>query len=333
MEAIGYLASLKSLRGAAAGDLFRHGAAAAIVRGEFVLSGRSLLVETEIPSSSEQRRTLLNRQTLRRTGDLRKQVAVVSFQPDDLSIVKGSPSARREACDDAAAALFPASDEVQNRLSTCLRQRNAFLRGLSAVQRRGPLGASEARTLDVWDERLAALGTTWAEYRQKALELIQPRMTALYARLNPSEPADVELIYEPHWLEEGYAKSLREVRGEDVARASTSVGPHRDDIRWVLGGFLARTHASQGQQRALALAFRLALHGALADSLGETPLLLLDDVFSELDRTRQRLLPDLLPGGQVFLATAEEVPNLPAPSMMLNVQSLAGAPPAGLVCS
>ena len=158
-------------------------------------------------------------------------------------------------------------------------------------------------------------------------------MTALYARLNPSQPADVELIYEPHWLAEGYAKSLREVRGEDVARGSTSVGPHRDDIRWVLGGFLARTHASQGQQRALALAFRLALHGALADSLGGPPLLLLDDVFSELDRTRQRLLPDLLPGGQVFLATAEEVPNLPAPSMMVDVQSLAGAPSAGVVCS
>ena len=328
LEAIGYLASLKSFRGASVCDLVKSNAQTAIVRGEFVFTKRSVRVETEIPAGSQSRRTLLNRQILRRVGDLRKQVAVVSFQPDDLGIVKGPPSARREACDEAVAALFPSSGEIQNRLNTCLRQRNAFLRGLPASRRRQPLDASESRTLDVWDERLAKAGTTWADYRKKTLAVIQPRMTELYAHLNPVEPSEVELIYEPDWLGKGFASSLRAARDQDVARSSTTVGPHRDDVHWKLGSFLARTHASQGQQRALALAFRLALHGALTDSLGEAPMLLLDDVFSELDQTRRRLLPSLLPDCQVFLATSEEIPKSPAPSAVVNVESLTSAPAA-----
>ena len=322
LEAIGYLASLKSFRGASVGDLVRGDAQVSIVRGEFVFLNRSVLVETEVPAGSQSRRTLVNRQILRRVGDLRKQVAVVAFQPDDLGIVKGPPSVRREACDEAVAALFPNSGEIQNRLSTCLRQRNAFLRGLPANRRRLSLDASESRTLDVWDERLAQVGTTWANYRKEALATIQPRMTELYAHLNPTEPSEVELMYEPAWLEEGFAKSLCVARSQDVARTSTTVGPHRDDVHWKLGGFLARTHASQGQQRALALAFRLALHGVLTDSLGEPPMLLLDDVFSELDQTRRRLLPSLLPDCQVFLATSAEIPNSLAPSAVVDVQSL-----------
>ena len=302
----------------------RVGAAAAVVRGEFIVHERRVLVEVTVPASGGRTQVQVNRQTLRRTADLHEQVRVLVFQPDDLLTVKGSPGGRRDALDDAVVALQPRTAEQRRRLVSCLRQRNALLRQ-AATSRRGDLDETTRRALDVWDNRFAAAAETWAHNRRGVLAELEPRMARLFGRLAGAPARAVSLSYEPGWLASGLAEALAEARSEDLQRAVTTVGPHRDDVEWRLDGMAARTHASQGNQRSLSLAFRLAVHEALTESAGEPPLLLLDDVFSELDPPRQERLLALLPPGQILLATAGEVPVGARPDQVLAVSDL---PPA-----
>ncbi len=302
--------------------MIRTGVEASVVRGEFTARGRRMLVAVEIQRQTQRRRVQVNRQPLRRSSDLRRELATVVFQPDDLQIVKGPPATRRAACDEAVALLYPEAEELQVRLGNCLRQRNALLRGLTVSQRRGPLDVSISQTLDVWDERLAMAGTAWAEYRIRALEVVSPLMSQIYSRLNPGSSTFVELSYQPDWLGAGLRASLAAARREDVERSVTTVGPHRDEIFWSLLGMPARTHASQGQQKALALAFRLALHDALSATRGQPPLLMLDDVFSELDPERRKILPRLFPSSQVVLTATESYPAATRESEVVDVTAL-----------
>ena len=319
LEACGCLAGMQSFRGASLADLVRVGAPVAVLRGEFWAQERYVLVETEI---AQRRRILLDKSPLTRSGDLEKLVSVVVFQPDDLEIPKGSPSVRRAACDEAVVGLFPFASELLSSLNNCLKQRNALLRRFSSQQQRSTLDESIAHSLDIWDERFADIGTRWAELRKGALAEIQPYMAGKFTQLNPPGAREIVLSYEPEWLETGLLQSLQNMRQTDLARASTSVGPHRDDIFWRIDGMAVRTHASQGQQRALVLAFRLALHSALAERFGKMPVLMLDDVFSEMDMTRQELLLDLLPNCQVLLTTAGVLPRSRIPDAVIPVLEL-----------
>lgn len=325
LEAVGYLASLASFRGAAAADLVRTGAETAVVRGEFSAAGRRLLVEASVPGTGGRGKVQVNRQPLRRAADLQEQLPVLTFQPDDLMIVKGSPGARRDALDEAIVTLEPRRGEERRRLASCLRQRNALLRQVGTA-RPEQLDDTTRRSLDVWDDRLAASAETWAGRRRRVITELLPRMQRLFGRLSGGATAPVGMSYEPEWLTGGLAGALAAARGEDLRRGVTTVGPHRDDIEWRLDHLPARTHASQGNQRALALAFRLALHEALAEVAAEPPLLLLDDVFSELDPARGQRLLELLPAGQILLATAGDVPAGARPARLLQVADLAAAP-------
>ncbi|MCY3785632.1 MAG: DNA replication and repair protein RecF [bacterium] len=318
LEAVGYLASLSSFRGAAAADLVRAGAPAAIIRGEFSTGGRRLLVEASVPVAGRAR-VQVNRQPLHRAADLCEKLPVLVFQPDDLMIVKGPPAARRDAVDDAVVTLRPRVGEQRRRLTTCLRQRNALLRQAGAAK------ADDAtrRSLDVWDDRLGEAADAWAGHRRWVIGELQPRMERFFGRLTGAAAAPVEMSYEPRWLERGLAAALAESREEDLRRGVTTVGPHRDDIEWRVGPLAARTHASQGNQRSLALAYRLALHEALS-AAGE-PLLLLDDVFSELDAARTERLLELLPAGQTVLATAGDIPPAARPALVVSVSELPAA--------
>lgn len=324
LEAAGYLASLSSFRGAGAAELVRAGSANAVLRGEFCLGERRLLVEVSLPAAGGRARVQVNRQPLRRSADLQEQLPVLTFQPDDLSIVKGPPSARRDALDDAIVTLRPRAGEQRRRLAACLRQRNALLRQ-GGAGRHGDLDEAAERSLGIWDDRLAEAAETWARHRSWAVSELQPRMQRIFTQLVGDEAATVQLRYRPEWLEKGMATALAEARVEDLARAMTTVGPHRDDVVWRLDGLIARSHASQGNQRSLALAFRLAVQEALTEAAGRPPLLLLDDVFSELDPLRQVRLLDLLPTGQILLATAGEIPAAARPSQVLSIEDLVGA--------
>lgn len=311
LEAIGYLIHLKSFRGADNSAMVALGEPRAIVRGEGASKGRELLVEAEIPRTGRGR-VQVNRQRLQRAADLGAAARVSVFAPDDLATIKGSPGLRRDFVDDAVVALWPRQEETRRALAQILRQRNALLR-----QRGGRLDADAALMLDVWDERLAASGEALGAARTSLIGDLRPFVHDAYRQLSQRDDV-VELFYEPAWFADGLEAALARSRSEDLRRGTSLVGPHRDDIQVHLNGAPSRTHASQGEQRTLALALRLGVHLLLTDRHGESPLLLLDDVFSELDRFRTAALFEALPPGQALLTTAVSLPEGASPALVLE---------------
>ena len=313
LEAVGYLAALSSFRGAPTEALVRHGCERAVVRAEGMRGQRELLLEAEVPVTGRAR-VAVNRQPLRRTRDLLGALRVSVFSPDDLVLVKGSPGERRRYLDDALVALHPKNDVLRAELERVLRQRNTLLRQLG-----GRLTAEAAPTLDVWDAKLVEAGEALAAARQALVETLEPVLARAYADVAGTAMA-VWAHYEAPWREKGLATALALARADEVRRGVSLVGPQRDDLVLELEGRPARTHASQGEQRAFALALRLAAHQVVAAAVGEPPVLLLDDVFSELDPARSEALVTHLPPGQALLTTAQALPPGAPPDLVLRVR-------------
>ena len=315
LEAIAWLATLASFRGAPPDSLVRRGATMAVLRAELDDAsdgvGRNALVEAELVPGGRNR-VQVNRQRLRRARDLLGTLRVTVFSPDDLALVKGGPGERRRWLDDALVALHARYDELGSVVDRILRQRNALLR-----QSGGRQTAEIASTLDVWDERLAREGEALAAARESLVERLEPVVAKAYAQV-ADEPVDVSASYERSWRGE-LADALAEARADELRRGVTLVGPHRDEVALALGGLPARTHASQGEQRSLALALRLATHEVITTSAGSSPVLLLDDVFSELDPVRSRALVAHLPAGQALLTTAGELPEGARPDHTVRI--------------
>lgn len=312
LEAIGYLATLSSFRGAPTDALIRAGAERAIVRAEGEREGRQLLLEAEL-SANGRNRAQLNRQPLRRARDLLGALRVTVFSPDDLSLVKGSPGDRRGYLDETLVALHPRHDQTRTDLDRILRQRGALLKGAG-----GRLNAEVELTLDVFDAKLVTAGEALARARQDLVAELEPLMGDAYDRV-ARRAAAVRPVYDPPWMAEGLAAALLASRRDDLRRGVSTVGPHRDELELGLGGMSARTHASQGEQRSLALALRLASHEVVTRRTETQPVLLLDDVFSELDPERSAALLDSLPGGQTVLTTATGLPEGAVPGKVLRV--------------
>ena len=322
LEAIGYLATLSSFRGVPADALVRDGAAQAVVRGEGERGGRQLLVEAEVTPGGRGR-VAVNKQRLRRGADLLDALRVSVFSPDDLELVKGGPSARRRYLDDTLVALSPKYDALRRDLERILRQRTALLR-----QSGGRLTADIATTLDVWDAKLAATGTALADARADLVTRLEPALAKAYADLAAGPGCVPErnggliaATYDAPWRRDGLAAALTAARTEELRRGVCLVGPHRDDLALRVNALPARTHASQGEQRSLALALRLAAHRLVAEALDESPILLLDDVFSELDPARTEALLAHLPPGQAVLTTAGPVPAGATPERTVTVSA------------
>ena len=311
LEAVGYLATLSSFRGAPPDALVRTGCPSAVVRAKGERGGRELLIEAEINPSGRSR-TLVDHQPLRRSSDLLGALRVSLFSPDDLELVKGGPAGRRRYLDDALTALHPRNAAIRADAERVLRQRNALLK-----QIRGRLDGAAESTLDVWDAKLAVSGEALASARTELVASLEVPLAKAYDQL-AGVPADVRVRYERSWAGP-LAEALAGARTEDVRRGLTTVGPHRDELFLSVGGPPARTHASQGEQRSLALALRLAVHGAVTEAVGEPPVLLLDDVFSELDGERSAALVAHLPDGQALLTTAGVVPAGIRPALTLKV--------------
>lgn len=301
LEAIGYLATLSSFRGAPNEALIRVGAEQAIVRAEGIRDGRELLLEADI-SRQGRNCTMLNRQPLRRARDLLGALRVTVFAPDDLVLIKGSPGDRRNYLDDTLVALHPRYDAARSDLDKILRQRGALLK-----QSGGRLSPEIELTLDVFDAKLVAAGEYLAFARQKLLAELEPVLEEAYGKV-ARNLATVSARYDPPWMATGLGPALAEARRNDLRRGVSTVGPHRDEMELVLNGLPARTHASQGEQRSLALALRLAAHEIVTRRTETPPILLLDDVFSELDLDRSAALVASLPPGQTVLSTATELP-------------------------
>ncbi len=312
LEAIGYLSTLSSFRGAPGEVLVRSGCASAVVRGEVERDGRDLLIECEISAG----RTVvqLNRQRGARRRDLLDALRVSVFTPDDLVLVKGGPGERRRFLDDAMVQLRPRDDALRLELDRVLRQRNTLLK-----QAGGRLGGDVATTLDVWDRKLAEVGEQIGARRAEIATALAPLVAEAYGRL-AGVPVEVGVAHRPSWPGPGrLAGALEVARDEDVRRRVSTVGPHRDEVELVVGGLPARTQASQGEQRSLALALRLGVHRLVTDRVGVPPVLLLDDVFSELDAGHSRALIELLPEGQALLTTAGELPEGIEPERRLSL--------------
>lgn len=318
LEAVGYLATLRSFRGVPGDALVRVGADRAVVRGEVLANGREHLIEAEIGRTGRNR-VLLDRQRLSRQRDLLDVMRITVFSPDDLDLVKGGPTERRGLLDDVLVALRPLNDEVRVDFERSLRQRNALLRQMA-----GRPDDSALVTLDVWDEKLSVTGDRLAALRAALVEQISPVVTTAYRDV-AEEALEVGLRYLSSWRsptgEGGLAVALAASRSDDIRRGTTLVGPHRDELELTLRGLPARTHASQGEQRSLTLALRLAMHRVLLETYGTPPVLLLDDVFSELDPHRSAALIRALPEGQTLLSSAAGLPEGIAPELVLEVDT------------
>lgn len=301
LEGIAYLASLRSFRHAPAEALLRGGEASAVIRGEVLDGGREVLIETEIARSGRNR-VQVNRQRVPGAAALGEAFRVTVFSPDDLDLIKGGPALRRELMDEAAMAMHPRDDTARTEWEKVLRQRNALLKQVG-----GRLDDSARITLEVWDTKAAEAGTRLAQLRGRTVARLLPAVQQAYSDLG-GEAQDVQVRYEPSW-EGDLHEALVAARSDELRRGVTLVGPHRDEVRIVLNGLSARTHASQGEQRCLALALRLATHREVEREHGSPPVLLLDDVFSELDPVRSAALVRSLPEAQAFLTTAGPLPD------------------------
>ncbi len=314
MEAIGYLATLTSFRGAPNEALVRAGATSAIIRAEGEREGRALLIEAELAPSGRGR-VQVNRQKLTRARDLLGALRVSVFAPDDLELVKGGPAERRRYLDDALVARKPSLDPLRSDLDRILRQRNALLK-----QAGGRLTPDVEATLSVWDAKLVATGEALADARAELVQELAPALDRAYAQV-AGRPVPVSTSYDAPWRERGLAAALEDARRDELRRGVSLVGPHRDDLVLHLDGLPSRTHASQGEQRSLALALRLSAHRVVTDATGSPPILLLDDVFSELDPDRSAALLAHLPPGQTVLSSAAGLPPGAEPDLVLRVEA------------
>jgi DNA replication and repair protein RecF len=300
LEAVTYLSTLQSFRRSPREALVRRGTEQAILRAVTMVDGRTVTIEAEL-SSLGRSRTMVNRQTVRRRSDLHDALRTTVFSPEDIGVVRSGPAERRRFLDETMAVVDPKAARAAEDVEKILRQRSALLR--SSGRKPSPEVAS---TLDVWDARLDEAGTSLVEAREALVTQLAPITEAHYSRL-AGEATTVILDYQRSWSGR-LLDALAQTRSKDLERGLSLTGPHRDELELSLGGLPSRTHASQGEQRSLALALQLAAHQLATERLGTPPVLLLDDVFSELDPFRAKALLAGLPPGQALLTTA-----LPAP--------------------
>jgi DNA replication and repair protein RecF len=319
LEAIAYLSSLRSFRSVPDAALIADDAETSVVRAGVSSGDRERLIEVEIPRSGP-RRTQVDKTRLQRTADLLGVLRVIAFLPEDLDLVKRGPALRRDLLDAVAVQLWPAAYLDQSEFDRALRQRNAFLKS----------GDRDDPTLSVWDARLAQSGGRVLARRVRVIGSLSPFLEESYAEIARSDEK-ASIGYISSWgsrpLDEQSApefttallESLERARRADYERRLTSVGPHRDEPVFRIDESDARSHGSQGEQRTLALAVKLAAHRAVADMVGEPPVLLLDDVFSELDPDRAGALAKALPPGTQTLITSARPEDVPVEGSVWRV--------------
>lgn len=299
LEGIAFVFLLQSPRTSSTEPIVRRGAEAAYARGETETEGGRMLVEVEIPGRGANR-VQLNRSAIRRKRDLRRQVRGVFFGPDDLVVVIGDPSKRRDFMDESIRTLWPLKEGAITAYDRALRQRNRLLKEWEG--RGAPTG------LDAWDAELTEAGCALVRLRRDAVERLAPSATREYEHL---AGYGLACDYAPNVgdepLEDAFAARLASRRQDEIVRRTTLVGPHRDELSLAVRDLGARNFASHGEAWAAALCLRLGLASAVEGEIRERPVLLLDDPFSALDPRRQaRVAERLLERGQVFVSVADE---------------------------
>ncbi|MFL2987749.1 MAG: DNA replication/repair protein RecF [Candidatus Poriferisodalaceae bacterium] len=297
IEGLHLLSGARSFRGAKVDALVAAGRPSAYLRAEVEHGDRTSLVEVELAAHGRSK-AQVNKQKLKRFRDLGDTVRIVVFSPDDLGIIKGSPSIRRSLLDETIAIGSAEFRAARTDFDQIVRQRNNLLK-----QARGRSSEDLASNLLVWDEQLIGAANVVGQHRSNFIASIQPVVCDFYQRVAGLD-TEVSLQLETDWWNEGLADALSRVRADEIKRGMTLVGPHRDDLTILLGSLHSRFHASQGEQRSLALAFRLATYVFVEEVTGDQSVVLLDDVFSELDESRAKRLVECLPDSQIILTSA-----------------------------
>ena len=316
VEALWYCATLGSHRVATDAPLIRVGADRAVVSTIVVSEGRELAVDIEItPGRANKAR--LNRSPVRSTREVLGAVRAVLFAPEDLALVRGDPGERRRYLDELATLRRPRIAGVRADYDKVLRQRTALLKSAGASRWRSDSGVLE--TLDVWDGHLAAHGAELMAARLALVNQLAPEVEKAYQLLAPaSRPAGIgyRSSIEDHdgdveYLEAALLAALARRRSAELERGMSLVGPHRDDLELRLGDQPAKGFASHGESWSLALALRLASYELLRGE-GSEPVLILDDVFAELDTARRSALAEVAAGAEQVLVTAAVGEDIPA---------------------
>ncbi len=348
VEAIGYVATLGSHRVPSDAALVRAGASRAVIRTRIVRGDRASTVEIEI-SPGKANRARINRAPAGRPRDVLGIARTVLFAPEDLALVKGDPDGRRRFLDQLAVLLVPRFAGVLSDYDRVLRQRSALLKSAGGAMRASRSQSPDLRTLDVWDAKLASTGAEIIALRLQLVEALRPYVAAAYEQVSSGQ-GEAHVAYrsslaaaleeasdvvgqegtpqDAAQLEAQLLTAMTSLRSKEIDRGVCLVGPHRDDLVLTLGGLPAKGYASHGESWSFALALRLASYRLLRDGApagldsllwadqwgpdGE-PVLVLDDVFAELDvRRRERLAELVADAGQVIITAAvpDDVPAL-----------------------
>jgi len=329
VEGIGYLATLGSHRVATDAPLVRRGAERAILRARVTAAAGDALVEIEL-NPGKANRVRLNRAPLPRPREILGIIRTVLFAPEDLALVKGDPGERRRFLDDLLVATAPRYAAVRADYERVVKQRTALLKSAGAKGHlRGPAREAMTATLDAWDGQLARAAAPLLAGRLRLVDALRPHVVAAYTEVSgggsagslgddPPRPAkeSAGIVYRATVetttgdLEEALLKAVAEVRSSELDRGVCLVGPHRDELELSIGGLPARGYASHGESWSMALALRLASFELLRDG-SEDPVLILDDVFAELDAGRRDRLAAMVAGAEQVLITAAVTDDVP----------------------
>ncbi|ABK67353.1 DNA replication/repair protein RecF [Mycobacterium avium] len=322
LEALWYSSTLGSHRVGTDAPLIRAGADRTVVSTIVVNDGRECAVDLEI-AAGRANKARLNRSPVRSTREVLGVLRAVLFAPEDLALVRGDPSERRRYLDDLATLRRPAIAAVRADYDKVLRQRTALLKSLSGARHRGDRGALD--TLDVWDSRLAEYGAQLMAARIDLVNQLAPEVEKAYQLLAPGSRA-ASIGYrsslgaaaaaevnagDRDYLEAALLAGLAARRYAELERGVCLVGPHRDDLELWLGEQVAKGFASHGESWSLALSLRLAAYELLRADESD-PVLLLDDVFAELDAARRRALAAVAESAEQVLVTAAVLEDIPA---------------------
>ncbi|MGI8535351.1 MAG: DNA replication/repair protein RecF [Mycobacteriales bacterium] len=334
VEALGYVATLGSHRVAADAPLVRAGAERAVIRVRLERDGRSTLVELEV-NPGRANRARVNRGPLPRAREVLGILRTVLFAPEDLSLVRGDPAERRRFLDDLLVSSAPRYAGVRADYDRVLKQRNALLKTASVARRSG---GADMRTLDVWDAHLSRCGTELLSARLALVAALRPLLDTAYRAVagggqsgaggaDAEAPQGTEMDYrcslgdalptdqgaptrDRDVLAAALLSELARLRPQELERGISLVGPHRDDLVLGVAGLPVKGYASHGESWSCALALRLASYELLKADGGE-PVLVLDDVFAELDEGRRHRLAALVAGAEQVLVTAAVPADVP----------------------
>jgi DNA replication and repair protein RecF len=341
MEAIGYLATLSSHRVSSDAPLLRFDTERALIRARLVRGEQSTVLELEI-NAGRANRARINRSNPVRARDILGICQTVLFAPEDLALVKGDPSSRRRFLDELLVSLVPRHAATRSDYDRVLKQRNALLKS----SRAGKFTAGHEATLDVWDQHMAKAGAELLHARLELVERLRPHLKSAYAQLTdgskeagalyrstlqgaveddgaalpaaiaaPEGAAAEDLrVLSVAELTERYVQAFAASRRKELERGISLVGPHRDELELVLGQAPAKGYASHGETWSMCLSLRLASYYVMLDDArtgGSAPILILDDVFAELDVQRRRKLAAIVSGAEQVLVTAAVEDDIP----------------------